>query len=521
VVLAGALAAGLCSGALTALAFPPADLGPLAFISLTPLAFVFMRATPPVVAAASAAFGLTFFGLLLSWIRLFGPAAYVGLLIVETGFVVLALAGGRWVMQRLPPRWKLAGPLAFPVAFVAGEYLRSRLPFGGFGWGGLGYSQHNNLPLLRLASYTGVWGVSLVLAATALLAERALTSRPSGTSDPSGPPRGQRRDLRWRLACVAGGAALAAAPALLPVPSPGGRSARIALVQGSAPEASAGPHADDRAVLRSHADLTRSVAGRRYSLVVWPESSVDLDPFLHQDVHDLLVDSVRAIRTPVLVGATTDEPINRFRNSSLLFAPDGSLEARYDKQHLGPFGEYVPFRRLLVPLVSELQRVPRDGVAGKRATVFALPGGRLAAAICFESTFPTLIRQFVAQGARLLVVSTNDSSYKRTAAARQHLAFAELRAAEHRMWVVQAALTGISSFVEPSGRAVNATGLFQRTVVEGDVRFATGRTVYGRLGDWLPLTCLVALGAGALAATFSRRPGPPATAPAAPGSPQP
>jgi apolipoprotein N-acyltransferase len=508
-LVARALGAGALSGALTALAFPPADLGPLAFVSLTPLAFVFMRATTRTTAAAGAAFGLTFFGLLLPWIRLFGSEAYWGLLIVETAFVVLALAAGRWVIGRLPARCKAAAPLAFPLAFVAGEYLRSHLPLGGFGWGGLGYTQHNNLALLRLAAYTGVWGISLVLASTAVLIERALTTLAS---------RGGRRALRRSLVCVAGAALLAAAPGLLPVPSPGGSSARIAVVQGSLPEPGA-LYAGDRPALESQLDLTRSLAGRRWSLVVWPESSVDLDPFLNQDVHDVLIDSVRAVRTPVLVGAKTDEPGDRFRNSSLLFAPDGSFEDRYDKQHFVPFGEYVPFRRLLVPLVSELQRVPRDGVPGKRATVFTIPQGRFATAICFESAFPGLVREFVDRGARLLVVSTNDSSFERTQAARQHLAFAQLRAAEHRMWVVQAALTGISSFVEPSGKAVSQTGLFQRTVVEGDVRFATTRTVYGRLGDWLPIVCLVALAVGGLAplaSLVSRRP-----SPWGPGSPRP
>ena len=288
------------------------------------------------------------------------------------------------------------------------------------------------------------------------------------------------------------------------MPSPQGATATVAVVQGNAPEETADPHADDPSVLRSHAELTRSLAGRRLALVVWPESSVDVDPFVNRDVLGALVDSVRAIRAPFLVGVTTDEPGNRFRNSSLLLGPDGSLQGRYDKQHLVPFGEYVPFRRILVPLVSELQRVPRDGVPGREATTFTIPQGRFAAAICFESTFPGIVREFVDRGARLLVVSTNDSSFGRTAAARQHLAFAQMRAAENRMWVVQAALTGISSFIGPAGNVIEQTELFRPAVVAGDVRFATTRTVYGRLGDWLPLGCLLVV--VALAASRAPRP---------------
>jgi apolipoprotein N-acyltransferase len=504
VLAVGAIGAGALSGAATALAFPPADLGPLAFVSLTPLAAVFMHARPKTAAAASAAFGAVFFGMLLRWIRLFGPEAYVGLIVVETAFVVAVLAIGQWVMRRLRPRRPALAALVFPLAFLAGEYLRSHLPLGGFGWGGLGYSQHENLPLLHLASYTGVWGISLVLAGTATLAERALTAVAGGRA-------------RWAIACIAGGIVLALAPGLLPVPDPAGAHARIAAVQGSLPEPSSVPETvppsepgvqvGERPALDGQLALTRTLAGRHWSLVVWPESSVDVDPFLNRDVHDLLVDSARAIRAPMLVGAKTDEPDDRFRNTSLLFSADGQLVDRYDKQHFVPFGEYVPFRKLLEPLVSELRRVPRDGVPGTRPTVFTLPEGRFAAAICFESTFPGLVREFVDRGAGLLVVSTNDSSFERTAAARQHLAFAQLRAAEHRMWVVQAALTGITSFVEPSGRAVSRTGLFQKAVVEGDVRFASARTVYGHLGDWLPAVCLLALAAGIVAAARLPRPG--------------
>jgi apolipoprotein N-acyltransferase len=474
-----------------ALAFPPVDAGAVAFVALAPLAFVFMRAERYSVGAASTAFGLTFFALLLSWIRLFGPEAYIALVAGETAFVAAVMGGGCFAAGRLPSRWAAA---LFPVAFLAAEYLRSRLVFGGFGWGGLGYTQHDNTAFLRLAAYTGVWGLTFVIATTGLLLERALT-------------RLRRRPLRSG-ACVGAGALLIAVPGVLPVGSPSGRSAPIAVVQGNAPEGTADPSADDLQVLQSHLDLTATLVGKHPSLVVWPESAVDIDPFKHPEAMDALVDSVRAIQAPFLVGATTDEPDGRFRNSSLLFAADGSLAGRYDKQHLVPFGEYVPFRRVLVPLFDELQRVPRDGVAGTEPTVFTIPQGRFSVAICFESTFPDIVRRFVERGAGLVIVSTNDSSFERTPAAAQHLAFAQLRAAEHRMWVFQAALTGISAAVAPSGQVTTSTHLFEPALFTRDVRFSTTRTPYGRLGDWLPIASVAAL-VGALAAglLLSRRGG--------------
>ncbi|MGH2688535.1 MAG: apolipoprotein N-acyltransferase, partial [Actinomycetota bacterium] len=298
-----------------------------------------------------------------------------------------------------------------------------------------------------------------------------------------------------------------------PAGRPDGGPGRIAVVQGNAPEGTADPGADDLDVLRSHLDLTASLAGRDPSLVVWPESAVDVDPFRDPAVMDALVDSVRAIGAPFLVGATTDEPDGRFRNSSLLVTPEG-VSQRYDKQHLVPFGEYVPFRRVLVPLVDELRRVPRDGIPGRGATVFALPEGRLSVAICFESTFPAIVREFVRRGAGLVIVSTNDSSFERTAAAAQHLAFAQVRAAEHRTWVLQAALTGISAAVSPSGEVTRRTSLFEPAVLVQDVRFSTTRTVYARLGDWLPVACLVALASALVAGGVRARRG--GTAPVEP-----
>ncbi|HWD09746.1 MAG TPA: apolipoprotein N-acyltransferase, partial [Actinomycetota bacterium] len=164
-----ALVAGGASGAAAALAFPPADWGPLAFVALVPLAVMFRQARAGLVAVASAAFGLTFFGLLLPWIHLFGLAAYLLLVVLETAFVVAALVLGAIARRRLP---RGLAVLAFPVAFLAGEYARSHLPLGGFPWGGLGYSQHNAPGVLQLAAYTGVWGVTfLVATVNALFAE--------------------------------------------------------------------------------------------------------------------------------------------------------------------------------------------------------------------------------------------------------------------------------------------------------------------------------------------------------------
>lgn len=476
-VLAGlpaSLAAGALSGVATALAFPPHDVGLLAFFSLIPLALVFRAGKGPQVAVAAGVFGLVFFGLLFPWIHLFGTAAYVLLVTLETAFVVVFLVVGLALRRRLPPALT---PLAFGTAYLAGEFLRSHTPIGGFPWGGLGYTQHDHAAILRLAAYTGVWGVTLLIAAVnAILAEAlvALVAAPG-------------RALRL----LALAAALVLAPALLPVSQPNGAPMTLALVQRQPPAQDPAQGSAQEQSLRSEAALTRSVAARKVGLVVWPESSFDNDPLSTASLAGPLLQSIRATGAAFVVGASVDAPGPRFRNESLFIRPDGTLAAQYVKMHLVPFGEYVPGRRFLASWIHELDKVPADGVAGTSPTVFSLPQGKFGTVICYETAYPELVGSFVARGARMIVVSTNNASYRRTPASAQMVAISQLRAAEQRMWVAQSALTGISAVIAPTGQVVERTKLFDSQVLTPTVRFATTRTPYGRYGDWLPAVLFV------------------------------
>jgi apolipoprotein N-acyltransferase len=469
------------SGVAAAAAFPPIDWGPLAFVALVPLALVSRRAGPADVAVAAAAFGLTFFGLLFPWIHLFGMAAYLLLVGLEAAFVAAALAGGAAVRRRLGAG---IGFVVFPLAFLTAEYLRSHLPLGGFPWGGLGYSQHGYPTVLRLASYTGVWGVSLLIAlVNALVAEAVLL---------------------LKSAPVAGVAALVAAvlgviaPALLPVRDSQGATAKLGIVQGS-PRLGA----SSQEIARTQAALTATLAGSGADLIVWPESSMEGDPASDPGLLEPLLASIRRTRAYFVVGTTLDATGRRFRNVSLFYRPDGTLADTYVKIHLVPFGEYVPGRALLAGWIHELGRVPLDGIAGKVPEVFSLPQGKVGTVICYETAYPGLVRSFVRRGARLIIVSTNNSSYLRTAASAQMVAISQLRAAEQRMWVVQAALTGISAVIGPNGHLVDRTALFRPTALTPTVRFATGTTPYARFGDWLPIAAMLA-GVGLAASAGAR-----------------
>ena len=480
------LIAGVSSGFGLVLAFPPADVGPLAAIALVPIAFVFRRGSARTVAASAFGFGVSFFSTLLSWVWLFGAPAYVGLVILQSLIVGAALLLGLLVRGRL-------GGLAFPFLYLAGEYLRSHLPLGGFGWGGLGYSQHNNSIALRFAPFAGVWGISLVVLLINVAVASALPlimSRPRAAAG------------RLGMAVL-----LALAPAVLASGVATGSPARIAMIQGNVPENTLDPNSDDFTVLASHLRLTRHIADEDPSLVIWAESSFDQDPFNNPALQNPLTRVIREIGAPFLVGATLEsEDLAKgdLINANLFFRSNGQLEGTYAKQHPVPFGEYVPLRSLLVPLVKELERVPFDMVSGTESTTFTIDEGTFGSVICYESTYPDLVRKFVRNGARLLIVSTNNSSFNRTAASAQHVAFSQLRAAENRMWVAHAAISGISAVVAPDGKVVGRTELFSEDVLLPTVRFATGITFYARWGDWLPIGILLILGAVALAEVLGR-----------------
>jgi apolipoprotein N-acyltransferase len=273
------------------------------------------------------------------------------------------------------------------------------------------------------------------------------------------------------------------------------------------PENTLDPHADDEVVLSNHVDLTKQIDGRGFSLLVWAEGALEQDPLRTPTFGAAVEQSVTHTDLPLLAGATFDSSlagVRGERNMSMMFRKDGSLSGIYVKQKLVPFGEWVPLRRILEPLVPEISRIPVDLVPGRESTVFSIPEGKFASVICYENTYPGLVRSFVRRGARMLVVSTNNSSYARTPQSEQHLAFSQLRAAEQRMWIAHTAISGTSGVITPGGRVTRTTPLFEPAIMTPTIRFATMITPYARFGDWFAFAALVPF-VGALLVTVARR----------------
>jgi apolipoprotein N-acyltransferase len=288
----------------------------------------------------------------------------------------------------------------------------------------------------------------------------------------------------------------------------------VALVQGNDHDRDPTPEEiRDRYLVRNHLRLAGEITAP-VDLIVLPESSLDADPRQDREL-DLALSAVAgAHHADVLAGGSVPAPHDRLYNAVFHYTPEptdgteptGSSRTNelYRKRHLVPFGEFVPWRSEL-SFIAALQAVPTDYEPGRGPTAFRVGDHRVGALICFESAFAPLARQYARLGADAIVVLTNNRSYRRSANSAQHLAMGQFRAAETGRPLLQAAISGISAVVDHTGRVQGRTGLFEPTVLVGDVTTYRGRTPYAALGEWAVAASAVLL-AAAMAAGRVRRP---------------
>lgn len=465
---------------------------------MVPFLWVVRGSRPARGLFAGFAFGFAFFATLLSWVLLFGELAWAALSLASAAYPGLfgLLAPVVWREER-PVR----SAFGLAALWTGTEYLRALWPVGGFTWGGVAYSQGGNGFLLPLASVTGPWGVTFVVVLVNALLLVALTGSPRwGRTGAAG-----RRGRAWGRAGVVG---LAVGAALLPgltrLPEPEGPALDVALIQVDVSRAEAlDPVAEDLAIAADHIRLHEGLADDPPDLVVWGENALDPAASTDPATRAELARALREVGAPTIVGAITEDPDGRAFNDILLLDGRASVIGRYRKVHLVPFGEYVPFRDYL-SFISAIDQVPRDLTPGRSLHPLRLGDLAVAAVSSFENSFPSLVRRVVEGEAAFLVVPTNNSSYERTAASRQHLVMSRFRAVENGRWVVHAAISGISAFVDPEGGVHERTELFEPVVARYAIRGAAGRTIYNRLGDWVPWAALAV--AGALALAPRRRP---------------
>jgi apolipoprotein N-acyltransferase len=454
---------------------------------------------------------------------LVGIAAPAGLALYMAAFTTVQ--GAVWALLARRGR---GGPFVFAALWAALDHGRHFI-LTGFPWGVIGYAQHENPLLMGLAPWTGVVGLSFVSA----LGGAALAFSLPGVG------AGLRAPRRHALAAFAAVALSLALGALSDrtEPGPTAGSLRIGLLQGNIDQGSKWSPALAEQTMVAYETLARRAVAEGARLVVWPETavpgSIETEPGFGPRIAAL----ARELDVAMLVGAVGVEPFEgdyRFFDSGYVYDGAGTRLDRYDKAHLVPFGEYLPFRKVLGRFVRAVATgIAHDDVtpgAGPRAVRLpldpdaagpAVPPAALARGevervvgagvpICYELLFPDLVRRFAGDGGEVLIAITNDAWYGRTGAPYQFLAITALRSAETRLWTARAANTGISAFIDERGRVREQTPIFEQTVLLGDVPLRApgdGGTFYVRHGDVFAWACWVGVACAALWGTGRARGG--------------
>ena len=509
-VLAGA------SGLFIPLSFPKSDLELLAWIALVPLHWALDGKTKVHAFWIGWLSGTIAFTGMMAWVvtamTTYGkvplPISYAILLLLTAYlglYVGLYAAGAVW-FRSLIPRY---GFFVFPCLWVTLELIRT-YALSGMPWGLLGYSQYRQIEIIQIADHMGVYGVSfLIVLVNVALAEFLSWLMPYFRN--FRPAR-----LPWELAAMAsllvtlswqyGLVTLSETP-FSDIPR---SSISVGVVQPNVDQAVKWDTAYREETLARFDRLTEKL-GRATDLVVWPEAATPF-VFEREPVYQLqLMALANRAQAPILFGS----PALRFypdrrpylMNSAYLLAPDGQLLGRYDKHHLVPFGEYIPFKSSFLSFLDKLVEGIGDFEPGTGPTVLTLtPKPKSATtgtagttlrpinfgvAICYEVIFPNLVRQFAANGAEFLVTVTNDAWFGPSAAASQHFSMVVFRSVENHLAFARSANTGISGFIDPFGRTVEATPIFTEQAVKATMQVWRPYTFYSRHGDVFAYGCAI------------------------------
>ncbi len=427
-------------------------------------------------------------------LALFLFCCYLGLYHGLFGLLVSLLAGSVRDLRR---------PLALaPFVWVAVELARTRIT--GFPWNLLGIAQVDNGPLSRIATATGVYGISFEVALVNVALAAAFLV-----------PREKRGAM---LAAALAAAAVLQAGRLIDAP-PARADREALLVQQNIPvSANWSSPVYFQQTLRALTDLTiKSVAdssvasnassttqSAKIDLVVWPESPA---PFFTNDdqFRNALSAMARQTNAWTIAGSigsdaphsTEDAPL---RNSAALVSPDGVWTARYDKIHLVPFGEYLPYPSLFSFAGGLTQEVGKFQSGTSRRPLDA-GAERLGVFICYESIFPDEVRQFANNGAQVFVNMSNDAWYGDSGAYAQHINQTRMRAIENNRWLLSATDTGVTASIDPWGRVVARIPRKERAALLAPYALTSDTTFYTRHGDWFAYGCAI-ISLGALLARF-------------------
>jgi apolipoprotein N-acyltransferase len=349
----------------------------------------------------------------------------------------------------LVSRWGMA---AYPLIYVMLEEIRNRFPFGGFGWVRIAYTQAD-APYSKIAAIGG----ASALSALALLFGFILLNA-----------------LKRKIALVT---LIPFLLILIPVNLTSSATTKVLMIQGNVPQMGLDFNSRAKAVFNNHFERTQAELVRDSSVdfVLWPENSVDVDPFQNLDVKQ----SLDSVDKPLIIGAIMGKG-NKLLNTSILWG--GELPPIYIKQHLTPFGEYIPLRSLASKISPYTDRVT-DFEPGQAPVLFTIKSAVIAPIICFELVDDQLLHE-AAVSANILAVQTNSATFGMSAESAQQLSITRVRAIEHGRNIVSVSTTGYSAVINSDGKVLQKSSMGTAETIRAEVELLEGKTPRDAAGDW-------------------------------------
>ena len=434
------------SGLLLSAAFEPLALWWIAPIALAIEMFALTRSERKYLSVLT--FALTFNLVLLHW-----TSIYVG----SVPWIILAIGLSIFYLPLVAV--KRLGISSFPLIFIMLEEIRNSFPFQGFGWARIAYSQAD-APYAKIAAHGGAVALSAITALIALFLF-ALT----------------QKQLKILMLL----------PLLLifqPMHVNTNQSINALLIQGNVPELGLDFNSRATEVFYNHVEETKKALqdNRKVDFILWPENSVDVDPFRNPEVFDTL----NSYKQPLIVGAIVGKG-EEVLNASILWTKD--TQDVYVKQHLTPFGEYIPLRSLarkISPLVNDV----RDFSPGNESVVFKVGAAKIAPVICYELLDDQILQQ-AAKSSNLLTVQTNSATFGDSAESAQQLQITRIRAIEHSRNVLSVSTTGYSAIIDYNGKVLQKSNMGTAQHLYATVGLITSTSPRDRYGDWALVITLI------------------------------
>ncbi|MEY4492920.1 MAG: putative polyprenol-phosphate-mannose synthase [Actinomycetota bacterium] len=416
-----------------------------------------------------AIFSMSYFLAHLVWVQVIGYDAWI-LLSLVSAFP--------WLIAAINPvnYRNYFSITLFASTVVVIEVLRSHIPYGGFPWGLIAFSQIDG-PLINFARLGGQALVTFLVVFLSAVFLRMFS-----------------KHFVYSILIIAITFIIGAQePKYL-----SNSTFKVLAIQGNVPRLGLDLSAQRLQVFNNHVNVTSEFLSDNPStsadLIIWPESATDIDPLQNREVADKIDELAKIAKSPILVGATIngtnpDGP----RGSGILWNEDGPNNF-YIKNHLVPFGEYIPHRDFLGTFIDRISLVPRDFIAGTEIGLFQIGKVKFGDVICYEVSFGETVRHLVRDGAQFLVIQTNNATYGNTSQPEQQFQISRFRAIEHGRSVIIASTSGISGAISPNGEVIAKTEQFVSAVVAEELPLVESKTINDRFPRWTAILSLIFLG---------------------------